>query len=83
MPRDWILVPWLLLVPLPGLSSQDRVATPGQLERAIERLYAPGVAWRKISWRSCLLEGLRESRRTSKPILLWIFIDRPADDARC
>jgi hypothetical protein len=49
----------------------------------IEALKAPQVAWRQIAWKSCLLEGLRESRDTNKPALLWIFIDRPVDDARC
>jgi hypothetical protein len=30
-----------------------------------------------------LLEGLKESRAKNKPALLWVFIDRPIDDARC
>ena len=41
------------------------------------------VAWREIAWKSCLLEGLKESRAKNKPALLWVFIDRPIDDARC
>ena len=49
----------------------------------IEGLQAAKVAWREIAWKSCLLEGLQESRAQNKPALLWIFIDRPADDARC
>jgi len=53
------------------------------LRKQVESLRAPDVKWRKIEWRSCLLEGLRESRRQKKPIALWIFIDRPIDDARC
>ena len=28
-------------------------------------------------------DGLKEARATGKPVLLWVFIDRPADDARC
>ena len=48
-----------------------------------ERLKAAKVAWREIAWKSCLLEGLKESREKKKPVLLWVFIDRPADDARC
>ena len=40
-------------------------------------------AWREIAWKSCLLEGLKESREKKKPVLLWVFIDRPTDDARC
>ena len=57
--------------------------TPEALKAQIEALKAPKVAWREIAWKSCLLEGLRESRANKKPVLLWVFIDRPVDDARC
>lgn len=53
------------------------------LKARIETLRAPSVAWRQIRWKSCLLDGLKESREKKKPLLLWVFIDRPADDARC
>jgi hypothetical protein len=56
---------------------------PKALEDAIDSLKAPRVAWRAIAWKSCLLEGLKESREKNKPIILWVFIDRPADDGRC
>jgi hypothetical protein len=61
----------------------NKAATAEALKVEIEALRAPKVAWREIQWKSCLLEGLRESREKNKPVLLWIFIDRPADDARC
>ena len=57
--------------------------TPEALKAQIEALKAPKVAWREIAWNSCLLEGLREARAKNKPALLWVFIDRPTDDARC
>jgi hypothetical protein len=57
--------------------------TPEALKAQIEALKAPKVAWREIAWKSCLLEGLREARAKNKPALLWVFIDRPTDDARC
>ena len=41
------------------------------------------LAWRRIPWKSCLVEGLRESRLLNKPLMLWVFIDRPVDDTRC
>jgi hypothetical protein len=41
------------------------------------------VEWRKIAWKTCLLDGLQTSREQKKPIMLWIFIDRPIDDDRC
>ena len=53
------------------------------LRAEIEALKPARVAWRQIAWRSCLLDGLRESRATGKPSVLWVFIDRPTDDARC
>jgi hypothetical protein len=66
-------------------SGQDskKAATPQALKADIEALKAAKVAWRAIAWKSCLLEGLKESRAKNKPALLWVFIDRPVDDARC
>ena len=58
-------------------------ATPEALNAEIEALKATKVAWREIAWKSCLIEGLKESREKKKPVLLWVFIDRPIDDARC
>jgi hypothetical protein len=57
--------------------------TPEALQAEIDALKATRVAWREIAWKSCLLEGLKESRARNKPVLLWVFIDRPLDDARC
>jgi hypothetical protein len=56
---------------------------PDALKAEIEAMKAAKVAWREIQWRSCLIDGLKESRETKKPLLFWVFIDRPADDARC
>jgi len=53
------------------------------LQVRIDALKAPKPAWREIQWRSCLSEGLRESGEKKKPVLLWVFIDRPFDDKRC
>jgi hypothetical protein len=61
----------------------QKAPTPEALQAEIEALKAAKVAWREMAWKSCLLEGLRESRARNKPVLLWVFIDRPADDARC
>jgi hypothetical protein len=58
-------------------------AGPDALKAEIEALMAPRVAWREIAWKSCLIEGLKESRDKKKPVVLWVFIDRPADDGRC
>jgi hypothetical protein len=57
--------------------------TAAALRMRIEALRPANIAWRQIQWKSCLLEGLKESREKNKPLMLWIFIDRPVDDARC
>ncbi|MBI4584030.1 MAG: periplasmic heavy metal sensor [Planctomycetes bacterium] len=57
---------------------------PEALRAEIESLIATtNVPWRQIPWKSCLLEGLKESREQRKPLMFWVFIDRPADDRRC
>ena len=61
----------------------QKVPTLDSLKSDIVALKAAKVVWREIAWKSCLLEGLQESRGTNKPALLWVFIDRPTDDARC
>ena len=60
-----------------------KAPTPDSLKAEIDALKVAKVAWREIAWKSCLLEGLKESRDKNKPALLWVFIDRPIDDARC
>ena len=67
----------------PAAAPPGKARTPEGLKAEIEALKAPRVAWREVAWKSCLLEGLAESRARNKPVLLWVFIDRPADDARC
>ena len=53
------------------------------LEAEVNALKKRDVAWREIPWKTCLLEGLQASREQKKPLMLWIFIDRPIDDERC
>ena len=53
------------------------------LRERVESLRVESVAWRRIPWKSCLLEGLAEARSKGRPALLWVFIDRPVDDGRC
>ena len=67
----------------PAPAAEKEPATSEALKAEIEALKAANVAWREIAWKSCLLEGLKESREKKKPVLLWVFIDRPMDDARC
>ena len=67
----------------PSPVAEKKPATPETLNAEIEALKVAKVAWREIAWKSCLLEGLKEARQKNKPVLLWVFIDRPVDDARC
>lgn len=64
-------------------TAKELAKSPDALKAEIQALKAAKVAWREITWKSCLLEGLKESRAKNKPALLWVFIDRPVDDARC
>ena len=61
----------------------DAKPASDELRTQVNSLYAKDVAWREIQWRTCLIDGLRESREQKKPVMLWIFIDRPIDDERC
>ena len=54
-----------------------------ELQKRADDLKVEKVGWRKIEWRTCLLEALKESREKNKPIILWVFIDRPINDERC
>src|ERR1700724_3068621 len=61
----------------PSPVAEKKPATPEALKAEIEALKAAKVAWREIAWKSCLIDGLKESREKKKPVLLWVFIDRP------
>lgn len=76
-----VLAGLLVLVPTLALAQEPRPVA--DIEAEVHGLRAPKPAWREIPWKSCLLEGIAEARARKKPILLWIFIDRPVDDARC
>ena len=68
-----------------GQSSPTKAAalSSADLASRVQALKQEQVAWRKVDWRTCLIQGLKESRLQRKPILLWVFIDRPIDDERC
>jgi hypothetical protein len=66
-----------------AIAAEGRMDTPARVAKAIEGIRAEDVAWRKIAWKSCLLEGLAEARRTGRPLMIWCYIDRPVGDTRC
>ena len=80
----WITGATLLaaLASTDGLAGEESKGRAG-LRAEIDSLRVPDVAWRKIPWKTCLIDGLAASRKQQKPVMLWIFIDRPVDDARC
>jgi len=65
--------------------SRDEVRSksPDEVRSEVNALKKEDVAWRHIAWKTCLLDGLKSSREQNKPIMLWVFIDRPIDDERC
>lgn len=64
-------------------AAEETIRTPEQIRAVVDGMVKPDVAWRVVKWKTCLLDGIQESQRTGKPIMLWIFIDRPIDDERC
>ena len=73
----------LALAVLAGVARAADDPASKALRERVHSLRVESVAWRRIPWKSCLLEGLAESRSAGKPALLWVFIDRPVDDGRC
>ncbi len=79
-----IAMSWIATASADDLAkSAKQTKSRDQLLSHVESLQVKDVAWRSIPWKTCLLEGVRESRKQHKPIMLWIFIDRPIDDERC
>jgi hypothetical protein len=62
--------------------SDKEPATPDILKAEIEALRDAKVAWRKVEWRTCLLDALNEAVREKKPVFLWVLGGAPAD-GRC
>ena len=62
--------------------ADKKTATPDALKSEIEALRDAKVAWRKVEWRTCLLDALKEVAREKKPVFLWVLGGAPAD-GRC
>jgi hypothetical protein len=65
-----------------AVAADKKTATPEALKAEIEALRDAKVAWRKVEWRTCLLDALKESAREKKPVFLWVLGGAPAD-GRC
>ena len=65
-----------------GAAAQEG-ETPETTKKKIEAMRVEDVVWRKIAWKKCIVEGLAASSKEQKPVILWVFIDRPIDDERC
>ena len=70
-----------LLLLLFCLAAQD-VDDPDKLRAEVESFKSEKSPWRQIDWKNCPLEALAESRKSEKPILVWVFLGNPADE-RC
>ena len=66
----------------PSPVADKKPATLEALKAEIEALRDAKVAWRKVEWRTCLLDALKESVRDKKPVFLWVLGGSPAD-GRC
>ena len=66
----------------PSPVAEKKPATPEALKAEIEAMRDAKVAWRKVEWRTCLLDALNESAREKKPVFLWVLGGAPAD-GRC
>lgn len=64
------------------LVAEEMPATAEALKAEIEALRDSKVAWRKVEWRTCLLDALKEAAREKKPLFLWVLGGAPAD-GRC
>ena len=79
------IAPILLLttVALAGPLQSAEASSADVLRAEVNSLQVEEVAWRKIDWKTCLIDGFNTSRKLNKPVILWVFIDRPVDDRRC
>jgi Spy/CpxP family protein refolding chaperone len=68
--------------PMPEAGLRKRYS-PEDIRAEFAALEQEDVAWRQIAWKTCLLDGIKASREQNKPLMLWVFIDRPVDDQRC
>ena len=59
------------------------LASPAEIRSGIAALKEEKPDWRQIEWETSLVRGLQRSRKEKKPVILWVFIDRPVDDKRC
>jgi hypothetical protein len=66
----------------PSQVAEKKAASPEALKAEIEALRDAKVAWRKVEWRTCLLDALKEAAREKKPVFLWVLGGAPAD-GRC
>lgn len=62
--------------------SDPQATSPEALRAQIEALREPDIVWRKVHWRTCLIEALAESARDKKPVFLWVLGGSP-DNGRC
>lgn len=80
-----LIILGIVAVLLPGSASgQDtkKPTSPEALKAEIEALRDAEVAWRKVEWRTCLLDALKEVAREKKPAFLWVLGGAPAN-GRC
>jgi hypothetical protein len=66
----------------PASSPANKARSPAALRAEIENLKPANHVWRAISWKTCPLEALKESRERKRPVIAWVFLGIPSDE-RC
>lgn len=66
----------------PGSAQGVKRATPEALKSRLAAMQPAKHVWKEITWKTCLLEGLQEAKKSNKPVLLWVFIHNPNEE-RC
>ncbi|MEQ8280350.1 MAG: hypothetical protein RMA76_13540 [Deltaproteobacteria bacterium] len=66
-------------VPAIDPATVPRELTPSTYDRVKElvRLRPGDLQFQAVNWHSTAYEGIRESQRTDKPLLLWLYFGGP------
>ena len=64
-------------------SISTAVKSPAEIDAQIVALQPKKLAWRQISWETCLFMGMKQSQESGKPIILWAFINHDPTEERC
>ena len=73
----------LTVAPVAAFSQNEPARPYPEVRADVDSLWQKDVAWRQLNWQACLIRGINTARQQGKPLMVWMFIDRPIDDERC